>query len=520
MEKKSSKGKIIALICSLVVVVGLATTGIVLAATGVLSGLFASDKEKAFELLAQAPEKMSESALNEQLGTKELYKAMCEKGMNFGYKMTDINLQEESVNLSGMTMAMGLQLDPNNKKAGAKLAFGMNGSNVSTEVYASLDEKKVSFSSPELVKNKKFTFTASDATSQETLDDVAAVLALLPELQESLESFLDEQGEALYDNIECNKINGGYQIKIPKTALDQLLNEFKNYVNSQSEVIGKMEEKLGVSKGTVSAGLSLLIPQITAYTQDYAFDVYENDGELSGISASIKIEEIDLKVQATFSENENQNYTNIQIDVMQNGTSAGKVTYVMDSKKGDLCEDIMKIAVNVSGTEMASCEMKQTLDVKNNNALTLSVSANTQGTEVMSMNASGSVKNLERGKCVTFKLDEISMEQSGTYTDSQTMTCGMEYTIAVLDGELKEPVGEEVALTPETADSVMQSYASEMQNNLLTIVSKWDLNGMITDSSLDSSSLTPEDDSYDYGSSDSLLDGLDLEDSYGDDDSL
>ena len=517
MEKKSSKGKIIALICSLVVVVGLTTTGIVLAATGALSGLFASDKEKAFELLAQAPEKMSESALNEQLGTKELYKAMCEKGMNFGYKMTDINLQEESVNLSGMTMDMGLQLDPNNKKAGAKLTVGMNGSNVSAEGYASLDEKKLSFSLPELVKNKKFTFTASDATSQETLDDVAAVLAMLPELQESLESFLDEQGEALYDNIECNKINGGYQIKIPKTALDQLLNEFKNYVNSQSEVIGKMEEKLGVSKGTVSAGLSLLIPQITAYTQDYAFDVYENDGELSGISASIKIEEIDLKVQATFSENENQNYTNIQIDVMQNGTSAGKVTYVMDSKKGDLCEDIMKIAVNVSGTEMASCEMKQTLDVKNNNALTLSVSANTQGTEVMSMNASGSVKNLERGKCVTFKLDEISMEQSGTYTDSQKMTGGMEYTMAVLDGEPKEPDGEEVTLTPETVDSVMQTYASEMQNNLLTIVSKWDLSGMITDPSLDSSSLTPEDDSYDSGSSDNgLLDGLDSENSYDD----
>ena len=263
MEKKS-KGIIIALICSLVVVVGLATTGIVLAATGALSGLFGSDKEKAFDLLAQAPEKMAESALNEQLGAKELYKAMSEKGMNFDYKMTDINLQQGSVNLSGMTMDMGLQLDPNSKKAGAKLAMGVNGSNVSAEGYASLDEKKLTFSLPELVKNKKFTFTASDAKSQETLDDVAAVLALLPELQESLEIFLDEQGEAFYDNIECNKIDGGYQIKIPKTALDQFLNEFKNYVNSQSEIIGKMEEKLGVSKGTVSAGLSLLIPQITA----------------------------------------------------------------------------------------------------------------------------------------------------------------------------------------------------------------------------------------------------------------
>ena len=124
---------------------------------------------------------------------------------------------------------------------------------------------------------------------------------------------------------------------------------------------------------------------------------------------------------------------------------------------------------------------------------------------------------MERGKCVTFKLDEISMEQSGTYTDSQKMTGGMEYTMAVLDGEPKEPDGEEVTLTPETVDSVMQTYASEMQNNLLTIVSKWGLNGMATVPSLDSSSLTPEDDSYDSGSSDNgLLDGLDSENSYDD----
>lgn len=504
MEKKS-KGIIIALICSLVVVVGLATTGIVLAATGALSGLFGSDKEKAFDLLAQAPEKMAESALNEQLGAKELYKAMSEKGMNFDYKMTDINLQQGSVNLSGMTMDMGLQLDPNSKKAGAKLAMGVNGSNVSAEGYASLDEKKLTFSLPELVKNKKFTFTASDAKSQETLDDVAAVLALLPELQESLEIFLDEQGEAFYDNIECNKIDGGYQIKIPKTALDQFLNEFKNYVNSQSEIIGKMEEKLGVSKGTVSAGLSLLIPQITAYTQDYVLDIYENDGELSGISASIKIGVVELKVRATFSENANQNIANVQIDVIQNGTSAGEITYTMDSKTGDLCEDVMKFVVRVSGTELVSCEMKQTLNVKNNNALTMDVSANVQGTEIMSMNASGSVKNLERGKCVTFKLDEISMQQSGIYTDSQNMTWGMEYTLAVLDGELKEPVGEEVALTPENVESVMQTYASEIQQNLQTIISRWGLSGTATAPSIDPSSLMTENDSYDADSWDDDL---------------
>ena len=78
MEKKKSKGKLIALIIAIVVVVGVVTTGIVLAATGTL---FGSTKEKAFDLLKQAPEKMTQSAVSKQLGLDELSKAMLEKAL-------------------------------------------------------------------------------------------------------------------------------------------------------------------------------------------------------------------------------------------------------------------------------------------------------------------------------------------------------------------------------------------------------------------------------------------------------
>lgn len=83
MEKKKSKGKLIALIIAIVVVVGVVATGIVLAATGTL---FGSTKEKAFDLLKQAPEKMTQSAVSKQLGLDELSKAMLEKGMDINYK--------------------------------------------------------------------------------------------------------------------------------------------------------------------------------------------------------------------------------------------------------------------------------------------------------------------------------------------------------------------------------------------------------------------------------------------------
>ena len=145
MEKKKSKGKLIALIIAIVVVVGVVATGIVLAATGTL---FGSTKEKAFDLLKQAPEKMTQSAVSKQLGLDELSKAMLEKGMDINYKIKDIQSSDSSVDLSGMEMGAGLSLDVNNKKASAKIALSKDGSQLSAEAYGSLEEKKAALQHP------------------------------------------------------------------------------------------------------------------------------------------------------------------------------------------------------------------------------------------------------------------------------------------------------------------------------------------------------------------------------------
>lgn len=476
MENKKSKGKIIALICSLVVVVGLATTGFVLAATGALSGLLGSkDKDKAFDLLAQAPEKLVQSAVSEQLGVKELYGAMLEKGMDINYKMTDINLQDGAVNLSGMSMDMGLQLDLNKKKIGGKIGVGKNGSNLSAEGYASLDEKKAVFSLPELIPDKAFSFSANDTESQEAINGISAILAVLPDLQESFEDFVEDQGDALYESAECTKIDNGYRMTLTKAAMDETLNRFRDYVNGQTETFGMVEEKLGMSKGTISAAVSMMIPQLTSYTGDFTFEVYGNGDRLSGISTSIKAENVDVKIRATFADNEGQKTANAEIEAMQSGISVGKVSYSLEGKKGDLCEDVMKLVASASGSELLSYELKETLDVKNNNALTIHTSVNMEGENVMALDASGSVKNLEKGKCMTLHLDEIRLEQSETLGTSQSMTCGMEYTLAVLDGDLRMAAGEEVPVTPETMQSVLGQYETEAQKNLISVLGKWGL---------------------------------------------
>ncbi len=57
------------------------------------------------------------------------------------------------------------------------------------------------------------------------------------------------------------------RLRLQKVSLDEFVNKFRDYVSSQSETLGKIEEKLGMSKGTIASGVGMIVPQITSYTR-------------------------------------------------------------------------------------------------------------------------------------------------------------------------------------------------------------------------------------------------------------
>lgn len=503
MENKKSKGKIIALVCSLVVVVGLATTGIVLAATGALSGLFSSDKAKAFDLLAEVPEKVLYSATNDVIGSDELSRNVLEKGLDLDVKISDVQVKEGNEDFAGFSMNLGAQMDLVNKKIGAKMAVGKNGENLSAEGYASLDEKKVAFSLPELIPNKAFAMTASDAKSQDVLTRFSEVLAMLPDLQDSLEEFVEEQGEVLYDGTECTPISNGYRLMIPKASMDEVLTNLQSWAGGQQATFGSIEEKLELSKGMISAGINAMVPVLTTYTKDFTFEIYEQDGKLSGISTNIKIEDVECAISATFNENGEQQEATVKIELTQNGNSLGEIVYTGLTKSGNVCEDTRKIAVTADGKEVVSYDERMTLDTKNNNAFEVNASMKMSGTELMSMASNGSIKNLEKGKCVTLQYDEVKLEQTPLYGSKSVASYAMEMTMSVLDGGVTMVSGEEVSMTPETADSVLSPYEKEVTKNFAAILEKWGINDA---AGLSPSALDPVMSNYDSDVSSSLGD--------------
>ena len=97
----------------------------------------------------------------------------------------------------------------------------------------------------------------------------------------------------------------------------------------------------------------------------------------------------------------------------------------------------------------------------------------------MNMTAEGSVKNLEKGKCVTMQYDRMHIVQEA---DGEKMEYSLsaDVTEGVLDSEVLPLKGEEVPINQELTQSFSQKYGQEAVMSLFTILSKWgvDLSGL------------------------------------------
>lgn len=90
--KTKNKGRFEAVILAVVIVVITAAVSVgVMASTG----FFRSDKQSALELLAQAPEKLSRSYIDEHMGTQKLMKACMENGSSANIHLSDFKLSKE-----------------------------------------------------------------------------------------------------------------------------------------------------------------------------------------------------------------------------------------------------------------------------------------------------------------------------------------------------------------------------------------------------------------------------------------
>lgn len=474
MEKKKN-GKLIALIIAIVVVVLGASAGVMFA-----FGVFKSDKAKAFELLKQAPQKISETSANEYMGAQDMTKAMFERGMDMSLKYSDMKVSGVEENqladvLAKLQFDMGLQLDVKNQKGRINLGAGAEGSTISLQAYASLADKKVSLAAPELLANKVFTLESKEDTDNQQLQKIYDLMEQLSELKEDFDDYMEEQGDSLYEGITCEKIAQGYRLTIPKDVTNDVINSFSDFVQEQKACVEILEELCGAEKGSVDAALKEILPQLTAGTADFSFDVLGEKGKLTGLKANVKDKSgVDVTCNATFAEDGDKSSMNLSITVVNGGQTLAKVEMKRDSVEGDRCKDT--VAYKVTGAnEAVMMDTNSTIEIdKATNAFTMTGSSHAEDAD-SEVTAKGSIKNLEKGKCVTYQFDELKIKTE-SLLGTQEFSCAAEITESVLDGEIVAPKGEEIAINEELMQTFAEKYGQEATLSLFTTLSKWGIN--------------------------------------------
>lgn len=483
-EMKTKKtGKIVALIIAIVVVALGVSVG-VMAATGV----FSSGKSKAFDLLAQAPEKLSYSSMDEYIGTKEITKEMLEKGGQVGFKISDLTLDSSiapsDLDLNGFSAEVSAKSNKSENQNRMSVSLEKGGSKLSLDMYA--DKEKAVLSLPELVSGKVFKLDYE--AIKKAAGSVYQTATASPEMEkfsEDLQEFFEDEIKKVKDDITCEKLSGdkeGYKLVIKKESMDTVMNDFVEFLNEQDSIVTSINtyvQALMIRNGEMQtfdliSEVKKIVAQVSQYTQDFAFEVYGKDGELTGIATTYMVEMIPIKASVDFEGEKGNQTVTMKVMAEQNGQEAG-LTMIIKDTKADIYEHNLSLDVSAGGYSAASLTIAESFN-PSDNSYAFDESAKADGSEFLKLTAKGAIKDLKQGSYADCVLDDVSVSVNGVEYVKMALDC----KIGVIDGSIEPPQGEEVAVTNGTE---ILPYLTEVQTALAKVMSDWGINpSSLTDS--------------------------------------
>lgn len=475
METRKT-GKIIALIVAIVVVVAGVSVG-VMAATGV----FSSGKQKAFDLLAQAPEKILYSSMDEYIGSPDMIKEMLEKGGQTSFKISDLTLDSSiaptGLDLSGFSAELSAKSDKAENKTSMSANIAKGDSKLSLNCYT--DKEKVVLSLPELVSGKVFKIDL--AAMKEALSSMQAMTTASPEMEEfaeDMEEFFEDEIKKVKDDIDCEKLSGdknGYKLTVKKESMDTVMNDFVEFLTEHESVVTTINTYMKTFMYTLAgetAGedfdLIKTVKEVTSklsqYTQDFSFEVYHVAGKLTGLQTTFMAEMIPFKATVDFEGDKENSTVTMKIMAEQNGQEAG-MTLIKKNKKADTYESSCSYDISAAGSSVVTFEMTESINPSDNSyALDWGISA--EGNEAIKLKANGAIKDLKQGSYANLVLDDVSASVNGV----EYVKMALDIKIGVADGNIEPPQGEEVTVKSGTE---ILPYMTEAQTALTKIMSDW-----------------------------------------------
>lgn len=476
METKKT-GKIVAIIIAAVIIVAGVSVG-VMAATGV----FSSSKSKAFELLAQAEEKLMYSSVNEYIGVSEMQKEMLEKGGQTSWKVSNLKLDSSiaptDIDLSEFTAELSAKSSKKDDKSSMSASLAKGDKKFSFDMY--VDKEKTVIALPELIEGTVFKLDYEAMRS--ALGSMAAATAS-PEMQkvaEDFAEFFEDEIKKVKDEISCEKLSGdkaGYELVIKKETMNTVMNDFIAFVEEQKTLVDSINSYMGTlanlqsaSYGELDGNFDLIselkkaAAALSEYTQDFSFSVYGEKNNLTGLETTVTVDSIPVKINVDFAGEQGNSTITMTVSASANGQDAA-VTLIKKDTKGDKCETSFTAEITTMNIAIAGISLSESINTSDN-AYSLNGSVSEYNNELAKLAVTGQVKDLKPGNYADLVLDEISLSVQGI----EFVNMAMDIKMGVQDGAIEPAQGEEVNVTDMSA---LLPYLTTAQTSLAKILDDW-----------------------------------------------
>lgn len=461
------------------------------------SGLFQSDKTEAMKLLYQASEQLTWSATDDCIGSKKMAGELLKEGGQLDISISDLTpgdgLWKEILGSSdGPTSFF---------KTGAGVAAGWEGisdyifnwnqtidtgsGRTSNAVSIAKGEEKLSYIScqdededwialPELLEGKVFHVTAKEKNdmfgehiSGNNSTDVKDALSFLRDFESFLvESSVEMQKEISFDKIpsaslretELNYIwDEGYEAVIPKDTVNAFLQDFAEMLQKQ-EIFAALGERA----------------KSWSVAQDIILKIYSQEGKLGNIETEIPIAGKMFAFSLDFSTDEKGNSL---VTFFCKGKIEGEA-FTLAIKKSDktkgTCETAFDIELLEGEKSLIHLVSREQVS-PDNGAYQMSINWEDAEDNKYSIRAKGSIKDLKKGSCVSYILDDVKISAG----DAELFTMALKYRLAAGSTEVVPPAGDTIEITSDTKDEDMEQYRTEIMKNLNDITSRMGMLGSL-----------------------------------------
>lgn len=470
--KKRGAGRVIALIMGVAAAVTIVAAA-AMAATG--TGVFRSDKTKAFELLAQMPDKLGRSDISEYLGLEKLLEKSSEKGISQNVRLSGLKCKEDlldgiisSGDLSGYVIQYNILTDSSYQKLKMLVSMAKEEDKISAVVYRDEDKSSVAF--PGLTGNKVLVAdnTLLNEIRQNGTGEEETDTTKIQTTGRDLRAFVQEEFRYLYDEASVTKESKEkYRLTIPKDSLAVVMADVYQFMSKHEELTRLLDTclKTDCLSAVKNAG-----DRIRENPTDLTFFITGKDDSLSQVSASVTMQGKPLSLTMDFEGREDAR----AVILLKTSWKGEELQFRLELKdrKTESYEESAVLQLLIGDVSFGKLSYRSTVDPKQNK-YTMEAELKSVGKEVVKLQAKGSIKNLNPGKTVSYALDKVRVRVSG----EEIFSTAMDLTIGVLEDSIEPPEGEEIVMDQmdDLQDPVCQQFALDLVKNGTPILMKWGL---------------------------------------------